>query len=151
MHREKLPEKIPFRLTRMLIKGMDVSGIEGTFKFTCNNVMRTMRENRDSLMAIFDAFVYDPLINWKLMGEGDAEKAPSKDEMPQTKTVGGDQEEEEEPEALNERALQVITRVRQKLTGRDFSSEVLTPDQQVEKLINQATTVENLTQCYVGW
>jgi FKBP12-rapamycin complex-associated protein len=28
MHREKFPEKIPFRLTRMLVAAMEVSGIE---------------------------------------------------------------------------------------------------------------------------
>ena len=29
MHREKFPEKIPFRLTRMLVNAMEVTGIEG--------------------------------------------------------------------------------------------------------------------------
>jgi hypothetical protein len=32
MHREKFPEKIPFRLTRMMVKAMEVSGIEGNFR-----------------------------------------------------------------------------------------------------------------------
>ena len=30
MHREKFPEKIPFRLTRMLVNAMEVTGIEGS-------------------------------------------------------------------------------------------------------------------------
>merc|ERR1719215_2586014 len=30
MHREKFPERVPFRLTRMLVNAMEVSGIEGT-------------------------------------------------------------------------------------------------------------------------
>ncbi len=67
MHRDKFPEKIPFRLTRMLINAMEVSGIEGNFRITCENVMRVLRENKDSLMAVLEAFVYDPLINWRLM------------------------------------------------------------------------------------
>jgi len=29
MHREKFPERIPFRLTRMSTQAMEVSGIEG--------------------------------------------------------------------------------------------------------------------------
>ena len=29
MHRDKFPEKVPFRLTRMLVNAMEVSGIEG--------------------------------------------------------------------------------------------------------------------------
>lgn len=30
MHRDKYPEQIPFRLTRMLVNAMEVSGIEGS-------------------------------------------------------------------------------------------------------------------------
>lgn len=44
MHREKFPEKIPFRLTRMLINAMEVSGIEGNFRMTCESVMQMLRE-----------------------------------------------------------------------------------------------------------
>ena len=40
MTREKYPEKIPFRLTRMLINAMEVTGIEGTYRCTCESVMR---------------------------------------------------------------------------------------------------------------
>jgi hypothetical protein len=36
--REKFPEKVPFRLTRMLVNAMEVSGIEGTFRLTCERV-----------------------------------------------------------------------------------------------------------------
>lgn len=32
MNREKFPEKVPFRLTRMMTTAMEVSGIEGNFR-----------------------------------------------------------------------------------------------------------------------
>ncbi len=67
MHREKFPETIPFRLTRMLTHAMEVSGIEGSFRNTCEISMKVLRENKESLMAVLEAFVYDPLINWRLM------------------------------------------------------------------------------------
>jgi len=54
-------------LTRMLVNAMEVSGIEGTFRITAESVMRVLRENKESLMAVLEAFVYDPLINWRLM------------------------------------------------------------------------------------
>jgi len=44
-----------------------VTGIEGNFRVTCNSVMRVLRENKDSLMAVLEAFVYDPLLNWRLI------------------------------------------------------------------------------------
>lgn len=57
-----------------------------------------------------------------------------------------------QPEALNKKALTIITRVRDKLTGRDFShEETLSVRQQVDLLIQQATNNENLCQCYIGW
>jgi serine/threonine-protein kinase mTOR len=68
MHREKFPEKIPFRLTRMLTNAMEVSGIEGNFRCTCEKVLSVLRDNRDSLIAMLEAFVHDPLISWRLLG-----------------------------------------------------------------------------------
>lgn len=67
MTREKFPEKIPFRLTRMLTNAMEVTGIEGTYRKTCESVMNVLRKNKDSLMAVLEAFVYDPLLNWRLL------------------------------------------------------------------------------------
>ena len=55
-----------------------------------------------------------------------------------------------EPEALNERAVRVIRRVENKLTGREFGEE-LSIAPQVQRLIEQATSHLNLCQCYVGW
>ncbi|KAG9408579.1 phosphatidylinositol kinase- protein kinase tor1 [Aphanomyces cochlioides] len=42
MHLEKYPEKAPFRLTRMLTNAMEVSGIEGTFRNSCEVVMHVL-------------------------------------------------------------------------------------------------------------
>jgi phosphatidylinositol kinase/protein kinase (PI-3 family) len=67
MNRDKYPEKVPFRLTRMLIKAMEVSGIEGSYRSTCEKTMTVLRESRDSLVAMLEAFLYDPLISWRLM------------------------------------------------------------------------------------
>ncbi len=58
--------QVPFRLTRMLEKAMEVSGIEGNFRSTCEKVMQVLRTNKDSVMAMMEAFVHDPLINWRL-------------------------------------------------------------------------------------
>ena len=55
MHREKYPERVPFRLTRMLTFAMEVSNIEGSYRITCEAVMRVLRENKDSLMAVLEA------------------------------------------------------------------------------------------------
>ncbi|KAF8749146.1 Atypical PIKK FRAP protein kinase, partial [Rhizoctonia solani] len=71
MHREKYPEKVPFRLTRMLVKAMEVCGIGGSFKTTCMITMGVVRDNRESLSAVLEAFVYDPLTAWRLLQTAD--------------------------------------------------------------------------------
>jgi len=57
-----------------------------------------------------------------------------------------------EPEALNKKALDIVQRVRDKLTGKDFNKEEsLMSAEQVDLLIKQASSHENLCQCYIGW
>ncbi|KAL2594767.1 hypothetical protein AAZX31_11G002600 [Glycine max] len=202
MNREKFPEKVPFRLTRMLVKAMEVSGIEGNFRSTCENVMQVLRTNKDSVMAMMEAFVHDPLINWRLFNFNEVpqmsmltsnhvppvvnseESAPNR-ELPHPQR--GAREREllqavnqlgDANEVLNERAVVVMARMSNKLTGRDFSTcssvsnnslqhavdhsslisgdtrevdHALSVKLQVQKLIIQASSHENLCQNYVGW
>jgi FKBP12-rapamycin complex-associated protein len=55
-------------------------------------------------------------------------------------------------ETQNERAVQVLNRVKEKLTGHDFKpEEELTYTIQVDKLLTEATKLENLCQHYIGW
>lgn len=169
MHREKFPERIPFRLTRMLINAMEVSGIEGNFRITCEHVMRVLRENKDSLMAVLEAFVYDPLINWRLLTSPSPKVDNNKpiqnkrNDDDNARNYAGNRkqrnenelinaEEIDKPEYLNPRAVSIVNRVQNKLTGRDFKpNNVLDVRSQVYQLIEQATSVENLCQCYIGW
>ena len=92
MKRAKFPEKIPFRLTRMLVKAMEASGINGHFRHTCEIVMNVLRQNKDSLMAVLEAFVYDPLLNWRLVTK-EEDSAPV-----ESKVI----EEEETPQSEQE-------------------------------------------------
>ena len=48
------------------LKSNPTLGIHGTYKITCNNVMKVLRTNQDSLVAVLETFVHDPLINWRL-------------------------------------------------------------------------------------
>ncbi|KAI9736363.1 MAG: phosphatidylinositol kinase- protein kinase tor1 [Cirrosporium novae-zelandiae] len=180
MHREKYPERVPFRLTRMLTYAMEVSNIEGSYRITCEAVMRVLRENKESVMAVLEAFIHDPLLNWRLNSResparpnfhserrasiiedvGELKRAQSPSSLrrrrpsvidpgtldPQNGTNSDNRE------VRNERALQVLARVREKLTGRDFKpNEKLSVSEQVDKLIAQAVSTENLCQHYIGW
>ncbi|KAJ6179555.1 PIK-related kinase FATC [Penicillium mononematosum] len=181
MHREKYPERVPFRLTRMLTFAMEVSNIEGSYRITCEAVMRVLREHKDSLMAVLEAFIHDPLINWRLGTQESPDRVSLTADRRQSIMDGvnfepgaqppGDYSRRRRPsmleggildapegvpqearEAQNARALQVLARVKEKLTGRDFrNNEELSVSDQVDKLIAQATNVENICQHWIGW
>ena len=49
-----------------------VTGIEGNYRMTCERVLEVLRNHKESVMAVLEAFVYDPLLNWRLVdGECD--------------------------------------------------------------------------------
>eukprot|EP01062_Namystynia_karyoxenos_P028013 TRINITY_DN2131_c0_g1_i1.p1 TRINITY_DN2131_c0_g1~~TRINITY_DN2131_c0_g1_i1.p1 ORF type:complete len:2623 (+),score=1020.62 TRINITY_DN2131_c0_g1_i1:162-7871(+) len=213
MLRDKFPERIPFRLTRMLRNAMEVSGIEGNYRCTCEHVMRVLREHKDSVMAMLEAFVHDPLLQWRLLGgkedpkKGKSDEAKEeareeaevknlemrrniiteyikeqKEETGWTLPPRNDRAAEERElkshspevsgagESTSHKGVTVLCRIADKLRGRDFDKrgrartaphpEQIPPDDldaplavedQVDRLIKQATNVENLCQCYIGW
>jgi serine/threonine-protein kinase mTOR len=118
-------------------------------------VMRVIRENKESLMAVLEAFIHDPLLNWRLNTRESPPRPHFKSERrasiidvpnhgsgsPGTTSaqpgnpyrhrrssvlepVGGGtldpQAGADAKEVQNARALQVLARVKEKLTGRDF-------------------------------
>jgi len=140
--------------------------------------MQVLRTNKDSVMAMMEAFVHDPLINWRLFtlpdpgpghtrstGTGNPDEALSLSNIPSPPQRGIREREilqavgqqGDANEVLNERAVAVMARMSNKLTGHDFSTTNteletgLTVKTQVQKLITQAMSHENLCQSYVGW
>jgi phosphatidylinositol kinase/protein kinase (PI-3 family) len=60
------PETVPFRLTRDIVDGMGVSGVEGVFRRCCESTLRVMRLNTEGLIMLLEVFLYDPLCMWRL-------------------------------------------------------------------------------------
>jgi len=58
---------------------------------TCENVMRVLRSNKESVTAMLEAFVHDPLINWRLLNAADAttELVRNTSEHTAAETAGG--------------------------------------------------------------
>jgi len=134
VEREKFPEKVPFRLTRMMIRAMEVTGIHGTYKITCNNVMKVLRSNQDSLVAVLETFVHDPLINWRLARDTHTDDLALEEKV------------------VNKKALEILHKIKNKLRGHNANlDKILNVEEQVDMLIEQATSTENLCQLYVGW
>ena len=92
------PETIPFRLTRMLSNCMGQAGMAGTFKVTAYKVMRVLHDNRDSVLAMLEAFVYDPMISWRVLASNAAGAAPGE----QISNVGNQTQKNEDHPMVNE-------------------------------------------------
>lgn len=65
----KVPERVPFRLTQNIQTAMGLTGIEGTFRLTCEQVLTILRKERETLLTLLEAFVYDPLVDWTPLQE----------------------------------------------------------------------------------
>ena len=70
--RSYLPEKVPFRLTRMMTNCFELadrhhralSKSKGNFRKSSNVTMEVLRDSRDIILAMLEAFLYDPLLSW---------------------------------------------------------------------------------------
>ncbi|EAY22804.1 PIKK family atypical protein kinase [Trichomonas vaginalis G3] len=59
--RPKMPEKVPFRLTRMIVNALGVSQTAGQFATMCENVLYILRKNKSSIFAQLEIFVHEPI------------------------------------------------------------------------------------------
>ncbi|KAH8289197.1 hypothetical protein KR054_001577 [Drosophila jambulina] len=68
----RIPEKVPFRLTQNLVHALGITGIEGSFRLGCEYVLKVMRKERETLLTLLEAFVYDPLVDWTVNDDAQA-------------------------------------------------------------------------------
>ncbi|KAL3114371.1 hypothetical protein niasHT_013661 [Heterodera trifolii] len=60
----KVPEIVPFRLTRNMVDGFGATGVEGTFRKSCEKALKVMRAESRMLRTVLHAFAHDPLLEW---------------------------------------------------------------------------------------
>lgn len=141
----RVPERVPFRLTQNMTAAMGVNGYEGTFRRTCEVTMRLIRQNENTLMNILETFLYDPILDWK---------KSSKKRKPGEHNAGAGNAKLQPQVAMNtiRRKIKGILDPRDLDTGaKDSGGLSVSVNAQVEAVIQQATSEENLAQMYVGW
>ncbi|QPG72987.1 hypothetical protein FOA43_000291 [Brettanomyces nanus] len=140
----QVPERVPFRLTQNMVAAMGVNGYEGTFRKACEVTMRLIRQNENILMNILETFLYDPILDWKKTSK----KRRGVDHNP-------DSSSKLQPQvALNtiRRKIKGILDPRDLDTGaKDSGGLSVSVNAQVDGVIQQATSDENLAQMYIGW
>ncbi len=53
-----------------MVDGFGVTGTDGVFFKCAELTLKMLRENRESLMSVLEAFVHDPLVEWTKRGGG---------------------------------------------------------------------------------
>jgi hypothetical protein len=152
------PETVPFRLTRDLVDGMGVNGIEGTYRKCCEIVLRLLRQNMNQLITILEVVIHDPLYKWCLSPLQARNKQQMNNEITGTTTAAA--APTPGPAAAagggsssgTDAAKRALLRIKGKLQGQEESSgETLSVEGQVEYLINEARDYKNLCKLFPGW
>ncbi|XP_058091812.1 serine/threonine-protein kinase ATM isoform X2 [Magnolia sinica] len=141
----KTPERVPFRLTRDIIDGMGVTGVEGVFRRCCEETLSVMRTNKEALLTIIEVFIHDPLYKWAL--------SPLKALQRQKETdddIESGLEDSQDVCEGNKDAARALMRVKQKLDGYE-EGEMRSVQGQVQQLIQDAIDAEHLCQMFPGW
>ena len=138
---------------------MGVTGCEGTFRKTCEEVLKVLRDNTQQIMVILEVVMHDPLYKWSLSplqarmkqkSEFQIMKGRKKSISPnaastyslnQNKTSFG-----------KDAAERTLIRIKNKLQGlEDPTGEALGIEGQVDYLINDARKYSNLSKLFPGW
>eukprot|EP00924_Labyrinthula_sp_SR-Ha-C_P000845 augustus_masked-scaffold_7-processed-gene-5.10-mRNA-1 protein AED:0.32 eAED:0.32 QI:0/-1/0/1/-1/1/1/0/1963 len=165
MRREKFPETVPFRLTRMFVNAMEINAVERSYLSSATSTLGVLRKNKSTLLTLLEAFIHDPIVGWDATEKVITWKLDEKDNFPEGSS--NSQLPFELPNlglsvgsrvrvrhfVTSEQALECLRRVEVKLTGFDSlnGTEKATIQQQVRELIAEATDDFNLCQIYFGW
>ncbi|KAL6583807.1 hypothetical protein OROMI_003096 [Orobanche minor] len=142
----KTPERVPFRLTRDIIDGMGVTGVEGVFRRCCEETLSVMRTNKEALLTIIEVFIHDPLYKWALSPlKAMRHQKDADDDLVVSLDIAGDDVYEG-----NKDAARALLRVKKKLDGYE-DGEMRSVHGQVQQLIQDAIDPDRLCHMFPGW
>ncbi|XP_019950752.2 serine-protein kinase ATM [Paralichthys olivaceus] len=151
------PETVPFRLSRDIVDGMGITGVEGVFRRCCEKTMEVMRSSQEALLTIVQVLLYDPLFDWTMNPlKAFYLQHDEQQELNATlsSTMGGDDiynhRKSSDSQSFNKVAERVLLRLQEKLKGVEEGT-VLSVGGQVNLLIQQAMDPKNLSRLYPGW
>ncbi|XP_011187821.2 serine/threonine-protein kinase ATR [Zeugodacus cucurbitae] len=127
------PELVPFRLTHNMVYAMGPLGVEGLYRRCCEITIRVLKKQSKTLMSVLRPFVYDLVaLNRSFSGK----TKPSL-------------------ELTDPKALMDVRRIEERLQGyvkrTQANSMPLSTEGQVNFLIAEATSIDNLAAMYIGW
>eukprot|EP01062_Namystynia_karyoxenos_P058437 TRINITY_DN49987_c0_g1_i1.p1 TRINITY_DN49987_c0_g1~~TRINITY_DN49987_c0_g1_i1.p1 ORF type:complete len:2908 (+),score=789.29 TRINITY_DN49987_c0_g1_i1:114-8726(+) len=154
----EVPEIVRFRLTRNIVDAMGIAGYEGIFRKCAELTMEVMRNHKDMVMGVLNLFLHDPLIDWtprvkKSATQGQDGQPDWKPQAEQTlnsirRRLDG---YFDNPLELARRKHDHHALARQADVAMQTDVVALNVQGQVNKLIANATSEENLSKMYIWW
>ncbi|CAI4054832.1 DNA-binding protein kinase TEL1 SKDI_02G0220 [Saccharomyces kudriavzevii IFO 1802] len=141
-----IPELVPFRLTRDIVDGFGVTGVDGLFRRSCERVYAVLRKDYIKVMCVLNILKWDPLYSWvmspvkkyeHMFGE-ENEVISAFDDISKFMATSDKNE--------NQESYRALKGVEEKLMGNGLSVE-----SSIQDLIQQATDSSNLSVIYMGW
>ncbi|GMM35904.1 DNA-binding protein kinase [Saccharomycopsis crataegensis] len=129
-----IPETVPFRLTKDIVDGFGVSGVEGVFRKSSEHVFRVLRDQKDQIDGILNILKWDPLYMWSISPLRKKRLAEVGNLHNIKQDIGGLE------------ASRAVAGVQSKLVAQGLSVEAA-----VRSLIQEASDVKNLALLYQGW
>lgn len=157
------PEQMPFRLTRDIVDGFGVAGVEGVFRRCCEITLRVMRHHKDVLLTVIDVLLHDPMFTWALTPE-EVLKEQGPRQGDSDDIFGENETSKSFPESAidavvrkvdrkvngSRDAQRALYRVSEKLDGLE-GTERLSVEAHVARLIDEARAFHVLSVVFPGW
>jgi serine/threonine-protein kinase ATR len=131
-------------------------GADGLYAESLRTAMTVLRDNRDTLLSVLEPFVKDPVIDWK--------KSSRSQDSSNQESVRDTAQARRSIKVIDERLKGVynlrnpnfkrVVRTDQADVDPDDDVSQIIPlsvEGQVQKMISEATSHENLVQLYLGW
>jgi len=145
------PEKVPFRLTQNCVAALGVTGIEGSFRLTCELCLGILRErtNLQTCLSVLHSFLADPLMEWRVKSGQDIAREKIREiemKLSGSLNVGAQTIIKKQ----NDKDRAVLNDDDKGCLGRDRGAG-LSVAGQVDELLKAAMCPRNLSEMYVGW
>lgn len=157
------PEQMPFRLTRDIVDGFGIAGVEGVFRRCSEVTLSVMRSNKDVLLTVVEVLLHDPMFNWDLapevvireqlsLGGADRENFESEDLSKSLDDSAVDAVVREVKDDIkgSSDAQRALNRISEKLDGLE-GTERLSVEAHVARLIDEAQAFHVIAPVYPGW
>lgn len=143
-----IPEMVPFRLTRDIVDGFGVTGVEGLYRRSCEHTYSVLRDNYEKVMHVLNILKWDPLYSW-VMSPVKKHRHLLEEESQEYSSLSFDSDSSNlkaKREEQNQESYRALKGVEEKLIGNGLSVEAT-----IQELIQQASDPQNLSLVYMGW